>query len=263
MADVKGHKDARELDPRGEMPLLGHLEDLRRRLIRSLIAMGICTVCAMYFAEEIFDFLSAPLIRVLPEARENMVFTSLPEVFFVYIKVGLFTGFIVALPYIFSQVWKFVSLGMFKGEKSNVLIFVLVTTLFFFLGAGFCYYQVFPWGFRFFIGFSNKSILPMITLNEYLKFSTRLLLVFGFIFEMPVMAAFLAGIGILTPEFLRKKRQYAIIAIFLLAAFLTPPDIVTQIMLAGPMLLLYELSIVAAYLFRKSRKALPESGESD
>ncbi|HPQ39019.1 MAG TPA: twin-arginine translocase subunit TatC [bacterium] len=251
-AQETGHS-ADSLDPRGEMPVLKHLEDLRKRLIRSLLAVFLCSIGALYFAEDLFRFISAPLIQVLPEARENMIFTSLPEVFFVYIKVGLFAGFVLALPYLFSQFWQFFSLGLYPHEKSHVLLFVLVTTLFFFLGAGFCYTQVFPWGFRFFIGFSNDSIVPMITLSDYLKFATRLLLVFGFIFEMPVVAAFLARIGILTPEFLRKKRQYAIILIFILAAFLTPPDVVTQVMLAGPMLLLYELSIIAARVFGRRR----------
>ncbi|MCD4655593.1 twin-arginine translocase subunit TatC, partial [bacterium] len=143
------------------------------------------------------------------------------------------------------------ALGMYKSEKSRIVPFVIISSLFFLSGAAFCYYQVFHWGFRFFIGFTSDSIVPMITLQEYLKFVTRLIFVFGIIFEMPVASAFLAAIGVLSASMLRKNRQYAVIAIFTLAALLTPPDVVTQLLLAGPMLLLYEISILAAVVFGK------------
>jgi len=243
-----------ELDTRGEMSIFKHLEEIRRRLIYSLIAVVSLSVVGFYFAEQIFRFLSAPLLEVLPEVQERMVFTSLPEVFFVYIKVGLFTGIIASIPFLFYHIWKFVALGMYKSEKSRIVPFVIISTLFFLTGATFCYYQVFHWGFRFFIGFTSDSIVPMITLQEYLKFVTRLILVFGLIFEMPVASAFLASIGVITPGFLRKNRKYAVVVIFILAALLTPPDVVTQLFLAGPMLLLYECSILAAAIFGKPKE---------
>lgn len=240
-----------ELDPRGEMSILAHLEEIRRRLIRSILVVFVFSCIGFYFADHIFQFLSRPLITELPEFQNRMVFTSLPEVFFVYIKVGLFAGILVSLPYLFYQLWKFVSVGLYPHEKSSVVPFVLASTVFFLLGASFCYFQVFPWGFKFFIGFTSDSIMPMITLREYLKFAIRLILVFGLIFEMPIATAFLARIGLVTPQFLRKYRAYAVVVIFIMAALLTPPDVVTQLALAGPMLLLYEISVWTAVVFRR------------
>ncbi|MBN1296312.1 twin-arginine translocase subunit TatC [bacterium] len=245
-------RSPQQLDPRGEMPILAHLEDIRRRLIRCLTAIIVCALIAMCFSEELFRWIAAPLIAALPHSEDQMVFTSLPEVFVVYLKIGLFAGFIAAMPYVLFQIWQFFVLGLYPTERSRVIAFVTVSTSFFLAGAAFCYYQVFPWGFRFFIGFSSDSIVPMITMKEYLKFAIRLLLAFGLIFEMPVMSAFLAMLGVLTPEYLKKKRHYAIVIIFTVAAFLTPPDVVTQLLMAAPMLVLYELSILSAALFRRT-----------
>jgi len=241
-----------ELDPEGEMSIVDHLLEIRSRLIKSLIVVTVFSCLGFYYAKEIFRFLSLPLLEVLPDIQERMVFTSLPEVFFVYIKVGLFTGIVLSAPFLFYQIWKFVSIGLYKSERPRVIPFAIISSLFFLSGSLFCYFQIFHWGFRFFIGFTSDSIVPMITLKEYLKFVIRLILVFGLIFEMPVASAFLASIGVLTPKFLRKNRRYAIIIIFILAALLTPPDVVTQLLLAGPMLLLYESSILAAVIFGKN-----------
>ncbi|MBN1355641.1 twin-arginine translocase subunit TatC [bacterium] len=238
------------------MTILEHLTELRACLIKSLAAVGIGAVICFAFAEHIFDFLSEPLIRILPQANREMVFTSLPEVFFVYIKVALFAGILLASPVIFHQIWKFVAPALYSHEKRYVIPFVLISTVFFLLGAAFSYYQIFPYGFKFFIGFSDENIRPMITLKDYLKFSTRLLLAFGLVFEMPIVISFLAKLGLVTPAFLRKNRKYALLIIVIIAAILTPPDIVTQLMMAGPMYVLYELSILSAMIFgRKSRTA--------
>ena len=253
MSNLQG-EGKRKLDPAGEMPLIEHLDEIRKRLIRALLAVFVFSVVGFYFAEHIFKFLSAPLIEILPEYQDKMIYTSLPEVFFVYIKVGIFAGIICSAPILFYQLWKFVSPALYPDERSGVVAFVLVSTLFFLAGASFCYYQIFPWGFQFFIGFTSDSITPMITLKEYLKFTTRLILVFGLVFEMPILSAFLARIGLVTPKLLRKNRHYAIILIFMLAAFLTPPDVVTQLMLATPMMVLYEISIVAAIIFGRKRR---------
>ncbi len=250
--------DAKDADPeQGEMSLLEHLTELRSRLLKSFIAILVGFLSTFYFAESIYRFLSRPLIEVLPEAEKKMIFTSLPEVFFVYIKVALFAGIIVASPVLFFQIWKFVAPGLYKDERKYVIPFVLFSTAFFLAGASFAYFQIFPWGFKFFVGFQNENIQPMITMKEYLKFSTRLLLAFGIIFEMPIVSFFLSKIGILTPGFLRKNRKYAILIMVILAAILTPPDVVTQLMMAGPMLILYEISILVSLVAGQKKKKNP------
>ncbi|MBN1550052.1 twin-arginine translocase subunit TatC [bacterium] len=235
------------------MSLMEHLTELRTRIIRALLAVLVGFIACFAFAEQIFRFLSQPLIDVLPEAEKQMVFTSLPEVFIVYLKVSIFAGIFLSSPVIFYQIWRFISPGLYAHEKKYMIPFVIISTLFFILGAVFTYYQVFPWGFKFFIKFSSDSIKPMISLNEYLKFATRLLLAFGAIFEMPILISFLARIGLVTPSFLRKQRKYAIVIMFTLAAILTPPDVITQLMMAGPMWVLYEISILAADFFKSKR----------
>lgn len=243
-----------ELDPRGEMGLLEHLEELRRRLLYSIASVIVCSVAAYYFAEEIFGFLAKPLFETLPEMHDKMVFTSLPEVFFVHIKVALFSGIVIAVPVLFYQLWRFVVYALHKEEKRLFAPFLLLSSLFFITGAVFCYYAVFPWGFMFFLSYSSESIIPMITLKDYFKLATRLILVFGCIFEMPILSAFLSRLGLLSPDWMRKNRKYAVVIVFIVAAFLTPPDAVTQLMLAGPMLILFEISIWSAAVFRRNRQ---------
>lgn len=243
----------------GEMSLIEHLTELRSCIVKSFIAIFLGFLCTFYFAEPIYRFLARPLIKVLPEADKKMIFTSLPEVFFVYIKVALFSGIIVASPVLFYQLWKFVAPGLYKDERKYVIPFVLCSTAFFLAGASFAYFQIFPLGFKFFVGFQTENIEPMITMKEYLKFATRLLLAFGIIFEMPIVSLFLSKLGILTPAFLRKNRKYAILIMVILAAILTPPDVVTQLMMAGPMMILYEVSIIVSLVFgRKKKKDLTE-----
>ncbi len=178
-----------------------------------------------------------------------MIFTSLPEVFFVHIKIALFAGFICAIPCITYQVWRFISCALHRNEKKLLIPFILLSTICFLLGITFCYVLVFPWAFRFFIGFSTETLAPMITLQGIRQVCDPMILVFGLIFEMPIFTAFLSRIGIVTPGFLRRNRKYSILTIFILAAILTPPDAITQLMLAAPMLILYEISVWAAVVF--------------
>ncbi|MBN1879979.1 twin-arginine translocase subunit TatC [bacterium] len=242
----------RVLDPSGEMSFIGHLTELRRRLIYSLSAVCCLALIGFIFAEDILELVSRPLLDVLPAMQEKMVFTSLPEVFFVHIKLALFVGLLGSVPVIFYQIWRFIACAMHREEKRLLIPFILISTGFFSIGVAFCFFIVFPWAFRFFIGFASESIMPLITLREYIKFITRLLIVFGCIFEMPIAAAFLSGAGLLTPQFLKRNRRYAVLLIFLIAAILTPPDAITQILLAVPMLLLYEMSVWAAIIFSRN-----------
>jgi sec-independent protein translocase protein TatC len=239
------------LDSRGDMSLLEHLEELRKRIVWSVSVVLVLSIVAYLFAEQIFGILAKPLIDALPGMQDKMVFTDLPEVFFVHIKVALFTGIVFSIPFLFYQIWRFVVYALNREEKRLLIPFITLSTVFFVTGALFCYFVVFPWGFRFFIGFSSDAVMPMITLSSYFKFAVRLILVFGIIFEMPILSAFLAHLGIISPKGLRSNRKYAVLGLFALAALITPPDAVTQLMLAGPMLLLYEVSIISAKIFYK------------
>jgi len=233
-----------------KMPFTEHLEELRRRLIICFVAVGIGFVISYFFAKQIFEILMRPLIKAMPPG-EGLIFTALPEAFITYLKVALLTGIGLASPVIIYQFWRFLAPGLYNRERRALFPIVLFSTVFFLGGALFGYFVVFPFGFKFFIGFASDSIRALPSIREYLKFASKLLFAFGFIFELPLFAFFLARLGLVTAETLRKKQKYAILIIFMLAAILTPPDVVTQIMMAGPLLILYELSIWIAKVFAR------------
>jgi len=225
-----------------KMPFISHLEELKTRLVRSLIAIGICFVACYCVKETLFTFLTLPLVAVLPD-NSSMIFTSLPEAFFTYLKVSFFASIFLASPYVLYQIWRFIAPGLHQSEKKYMVPFVTFSTIFFVGGSLFAYYVVFPFGFKFFIGFGNDVIRPMLTLREYLSFSMKLLIAFGVIFELPIFMFFLAKIGMVSSKMLVKKRKYAILLVFVVAALFTPPDIVTQGLMALPLMLLYEISV--------------------
>jgi len=233
-----------------KMPLTDHLEELRTRFIRILIALGIGFVLCFFVKERIFSIIIYPLSDIMPDGSA-MIFTSLPEAFFTYLKVSLFAAIFITSPYTLYQIWKFVSPGLYVSEKKYVVPFVLLSTLFFLGGAFFAYFLVFPLGFAFFLAFATEFIKPMLSMREYLGFSMKLLLAFAIIFELPIFMFFLAKIGLVNSQVLKKRRKYAILIIFAVAATLTPPDVVTQTMMAIPLILLYELSILVV---RKGEK---------
>ena len=225
-----------------KMPFTNHLEELKTRLTRVLIAVGAGFVVCYLFKEKLFWALTLPLAAVMPD-NSSMIFTSLPEAFFTYLKVSFFSSIFLVSPYILYQMWKFVSPGLYQSEKKHVAPFVFFSTIFFLGGSLFAYYIVFPFGFKFFVGFGNDFIRPMLSLKEYLSFSMKLLIAFGIIFELPIFMFFLARIGMVDSKTLRKKRKYAILLVFVTAALFTPPDVVTQCLMALPLMLLYEISI--------------------
>jgi sec-independent protein translocase protein TatC len=233
-----------------KMPFTEHLEELRHRLIVCFVAVGIGFVICYFFAKQLFEILMHPLLQVLPP-EESLIFTALPEAFFTYLKVSLLAGIGLASPVIIYQFWRFIAPGLYQREQRALLPIVLFSTFFFVGGALFGYFVVFPFGFKFFIGFASDNIRAMPSIREYLKFAAKLLFAFGFIFELPLFSFFLARLGLVNAEMLRSKQKYAILIIFMLSAILTPPDVVTQIMMAGPLLLLYELSIWIAKIFGK------------
>jgi sec-independent protein translocase protein TatC len=242
-----------------KIPFTGHLEELRKRLVVCFIAIGIGFVISYGFKEKLFDILSHPLISVMG-ADDKLIFTGLPEAFFTYLKVAFLSGFMLAAPVVLYQFWMFVAPGLYKKERSLLVPIVLLSSVFFVGGALFGYFIVFPFGFKFFLGFASETIKPLPSMREYLSFSAKLLLAFGLVFELPLIITFLAKLGLVSVEFLKKNRKYALILFFAGSAILTPPDVVTQIMMAVPLMLLYEISILGARVFGK--KKAKESDEA-
>jgi sec-independent protein translocase protein TatC len=235
-----------------KLPFTSHLEELRKRLITCFIAVGVGFVVSFGFKERLFNILVHPLIKVMKDG-ETLIYTGLPEAFFTYLKVAFLTGLIVASPIILYQFWMFVAPGLYKTERRMMAPVVLLSSLFFIGGALFGYFIVFPWGFKFFLGFATDTIRPLPSMREYFGFSAKLLLAFGLVFELPIILTFLAKLGIVSVEFLKKNRKYAILIFFAGAAILTPPDVITQIMMALPLMALYEISIIGAKLFGKKK----------
>jgi len=220
------------------------------------VAIGF--VIAYIFSEKLFQLLIAPLNAVMPEG-DHLIFTNLPEMFFAYIKVAFIAGILAAAPLIFYQLWMFVAPGLYQKEKKFIIPFVVSSTILFVGGALFGYFIVFPFGFKFFIGFSNEYVKALPKVKEYLSFSIKLLFAFGIVFELPVVVFFLAKIGLVTPDLLKRKRKYAILLAFVLGAILTPPDVITQIMMACPLIVLYEIGIIVAKFARKKKEEKDET----
>lgn len=245
----------------GAMTLLQHLEELRKAMVRSVIAMAVGFAACYGFSEQMFQILMQPMEDVLRQG--SFIYTYPPEAFFAHIKVGLVAGFFLASPYIFWQVWKFVAPGLYEHERKWLIPIAIFSAFFFVAGALFGYFAVFPYGFEFFASYSTEQIQFMPKLSEYLGFALKLLFAFGTVFELPLVIFFLARLGIVTSKGLRKKRKYALLVAFVLAALLTPPDPFTQSLMAGPLVILYELGVWVAYFFGKEKKAPAEEDEED
>jgi sec-independent protein translocase protein TatC len=241
------------MDEQEKIPFTAHLEELRKRLIACFIAAGIGFVISYGFKEKLFQILTKPLIAVM-KTGDNIIFTNLPEAFFTYLKVAFLAGIMLAAPVIFYQFWMFVAPGLYSKERRLFIPIVVLSSFFFIGGALFGYFIVFPWGFKFFLGFSTETIKALPSMREYLSFSAKMLLAFGLVFELPLVITFLAKLGIVSVEFLKKNRKYALLLFFVGAAILTPPDVVTQIMMALPLMVLYEVSIVGARIFGKKKQ---------
>ena len=228
-------------------PLTEHLDELRRRLIRSLIALGIGTALCYSYAEIIYRALLRPLTANLP-ADSRLIFTELTEAFLTYFKMALWGGFVLASPVIFYQTWRFVSPGLYRKERRLVVIYAAWSTLGFLAGMAFAYTVAIPAILSFFLSFGRSVVVPMPSMKESLSLVLRLLLIFGVMFELP-LTLYLAGrAGILSAAFLRKWRKGAVLGAFLLAAVLTPPDAVSQILVAFPIYALFELGILLCAL---------------
>ncbi len=246
------------MDSNEKQPFLSHLEELRKRLIACAIAIGIGFAVSYIFSERIFQLLVEPLRAVMNEG-DHLIFTGLPEMFLTYLKVSLVAGVLVAAPFLFYELWMFVAPGLYRNEKRLVVPFVISSSILFVGGALFGYFVVFPLGFKFFLGFSSEYVRALPSVKQYFSFSLKLLFAFGIVFELPVIIFFLAKLGLVTPELLKRKRKYALLLSFVVGAILTPPDVITQCMMAGPLIVLYEVGIFAARLARRKEV---EDGET-
>lgn len=246
------------------MPLTEHLQELRQRLLRALLAVGIGFGICYTQAEFLFELLTAPLLQLRETAgfELNLIGTGVPEAFFTKLKVAFIGGFFVALPVVLYQVWAFVVPGLYDSEKRYARPFVLFGTLFFLGGAWFCYALVLPIGYAFFLEqYGSIGISPEIRISEYLTFTSRMVLAFGVTFELPVVTFFLARIGVVTHRTLIDYGRYAIVGIFVLSAILTPADVASQLLMAAPLLVLYALSIGVVYFVARPAPVPEEEAE--
>jgi len=242
-----------------EQPFVSHLIELRDRLVRSCIAVGVCFGVLMLWpgAAGLYDLLAAPLVAHLPKGS-TLIATSVISPFLVPLKITLMAAFLVALPVVLYQVWAFVAPGLYTHEKKLVLPLVISSSLLFFLGVAFCYFFVFGQVFKFIQSFAPKSVSAMPDIEAYLSFVLTMFIAFGAAFEVPVVVVVLARMGLVSIEKLRAFRSYFIVLAFIIAAVLTPPDVVSQLALAIPMVLLYEVGIWAAQIFIKHTQAPAE-----
>jgi sec-independent protein translocase protein TatC len=240
---------------------VGHLAELRSRLLRSIIYLFIFFIVCYFFSREIYSFLLAPYAEAVKDdpISRRMIFTAMHETFITYLKVSFFAAMFISSPFILTQIWKFVAPGLYKNEKKTLLPYLIATPILFLLGGMLVYYLIMPLAIKFFLSFestANANSLPIqleAKVNEYLSLIMRLIFAFGISFQLPVLLSLLARVGFVNAEYLKKRRKYVIVIIFIVAAILTPPDPITQIGLGIPLLILYELSILSVKLIEKNK----------
>ena len=246
--------------PLNEMSLIDHLTELRKRLLWSFVYIIITFFICFYFASDLFYFLAKPLVNLLQvDEGQGFIYTALQEAFFTELKISFFFSLFFAFPLIAIQIWKFIAPGLYKTEKKAFLPFLIATPILFFAGGAMVYYLIAPLAWSFFLSYQNMSdtgvpIRLEAKMGEYLSLMMRFIFAFGLAFQLPVVLGLLAKVGIVTYVSLIKFRKYAIVIAFLAAAFLTPPDPFSQISLALPIILLYEISIYIAKIIQKNKK---------
>ena len=253
------------------MPLLDHLIELRSRLLTSAIAILVLFFICYYFAPDLYNFLVAPLADVLEKmgGQRRLIFTALHEAFFTYIKVAFFAALFLSFPFIAIQIWMFIAPGLYKNEKKAFAPFLIATPILFFMGGALVYYLIFPLAWSFFLSFESvggAGALPIqleAKVDQYLSLVMRLIFAFGLCFELPVVMTLPGRVGMVTSKGMKEKRKYAIVLAFVAAAILTPPDVISQIGLALPTMLLYEISIISVKIVEKKRGDVDEDEEDD
>ncbi|MFZ0693118.1 MAG: twin-arginine translocase subunit TatC [Alphaproteobacteria bacterium] len=241
-----------------KMPLLEHIIELRNRLIYAIVAFFVAFAVCYYFADHIFAFLLKPLADAMQnETNPHVIYTNLTELFVTYIKVAAFAALFVSFPIVAAQIWMFVAPGLYKNERGAFLPYLFATPVLFFLGGSLVYYVVMPLAWKFFLSFQTPAGPGGVAIhleakaNEYLSLVMTFIFAFGLCFQLPILLTLLARVGLVSSAMLASKRRYAIVIIFIAAAFLTPPDVLSMISLALPLLLLYEISLLAVRLVEK------------
>ena len=242
-----------------EMSLLDHLTELRKRLLWSFLYIVIIFICCFYFADQLFAFLAYPLVNLLDtDNGQGFIYTALQEAFFTELKIAFFFALFFSFPLVALQIWKFIAPGLYNNEKKAFLPFLIATPILFFAGGSIVYFLISPVAWKFFLSYQNlnSSGIPIrleAKMGEYLSLMMRFIFAFGLAFQLPVVLGLLAKVNIVTHESLKKFRKYAIVIAFLSAAFLTPPDPFSQISLALPIIILYEISIFIAKMIQKNK----------
>ena len=234
------------------MPFLEHLEEFRNRIIKAIIGVIIGAVICLIFSKQLLNVLLWPTTRV--DMPIDIQVLKVQGMFIVTLEIAFFGGILVSLPFLLYQAWMFIAPGLYRNEKRYVPRVITSATLLFLTGVAFAYFLIFPFALEFFLGLAPETVQTNIAIDFYISFIIRLLVIFGVVFQLPIMSYFLSKMGIITPVFMRKHRRHSIVIIFVMAALFTPPDPFTQVMLAIPLILLYEISIYISYLVHKSKK---------
>jgi len=244
-----------------KMPFLEHLGELRKRIMWSLGAVLVGVAVTLNFTDRLMKFVRRPFDVAAP--GQKLVFLTPTEAFWVYMKVALIAGMVLAMPMILYQIWAFIAPGLYAHEKRYAAPFVIIGSVFFLLGAAFAQLVVIPFAMRFLVSFPGADLAPMISINAYVDFILKFTLAFGVVFELPVVITLASRMGLVTPQWLARNRKYAILVNFIIAAVLTPtPDIFNQTLMAGPLIVLYELGIISARLFGRRPTAVEPAPEA-